>query len=159
MDIYYQLTEKAIAANNLINLILGDAPYAYRNKWSPAPGPTDLCDIYDYGICEYAELHSEYDMKNALQSLVPQLCRTNAGIYAVASIILIETNNCRRGRRCLQLDLQQIASELRQSIKVRQEALRTDMSLGGAGWPNGLLDDLRRLSRNTESIGGPSFAD
>lgn len=157
MNEYYILTEKAIEAGQLKELILGETPYAYRNKWSVAPGPTDLGDIYEYGICKYAQRHPDFNMRNVLQNLVPELCSTNAGLYAVALIILSETYNCVKNNSCLHLDLQQIASQVHQAIVVRQESLKADMSLGGTGWAEGLLDEMRRLSKNTEEIGGPAF--
>jgi len=157
MSEYYRLTEQAIEAGQLKNLILGEAPYAYRNKWSAAPGPTDLGDIYEYGICEYAQRHPDYNVKSVIQNLVIELCNSNAGIYAMALIILSETYNFLNNKPCLHLDLRHIASQVNHAIVVRQESLKADMTLGGTGWPEGLLDEMRRLSKNTEEIGGPPF--
>ncbi len=153
----YELTRRAIAENELPSLVLGNEPYIYRNKWSPAPGATDLGDIYDFGICEYANQHPSYDMKKAIEELTIVLCQSNAGIYATSIILISEVYNKTHGKSYLGLDLLKLANELRQAIFICRDSLSKDQSLGGFGWPNGLLDEMRRLSKNTEEIGGPAF--
>ena len=59
----------------------------------------------------------------------------------------------------LGLPLESIAAELRQSIRVFRFRLEKDRTGVGAEWQDGLFGDLRRLSRNTEGVGGPSFCE
>ena len=86
----YELTCQAVAANEIDKLVLGLAPYAYFDRWTPASGPTDLLSVYQYGICQYAQLHPDAAMKDKIERLVPVLCQSSFGISAVNMIIFAE---------------------------------------------------------------------
>jgi hypothetical protein len=70
-----------------------------------------------------------------------------------------EVYNRSEGKPNLHLDVNFLADLLKNAIRVHQNSLKADFSLGGYSWPEGLLDDLRRLSNNTRKFGGPQFVD
>lgn len=146
----------ALARGELDKLLLGAPEYQYRSKYSPAPGNTDLTELLDviYGHLGGEEAEKA---KDALVKALDGICDTYAGVDATSTCILFETGRKFDGRPALGLPLDRLAGRLAATIRTFEPQLRADKSGGGQNWPDGMLGDLRRLSRNTEKYGGPSF--
>lgn len=155
----YELVAEAVSRGEMEELLLGREPYAFRDRWSPAPGPTDLTTMWTSGICEYVKRNPSFDMKTELEKCFPRLCLSPEGIDAFSTLILMETSNQFRSQSLQLLDLDKAVALLRQAIRDHREELKSFQELGGAGEPEGLLDDLRRVSKVTVSHGGPGFVD
>ncbi len=147
---------EAAAKGELIKLLLGEPGYRYLPKGSPAPGDTDLAAVigvlYDF-TPESERTHVRDEMLKALNAIVS----TYQGIEPVASSILLESLRKMRNRPRLGLPLDDLATKLYDSISAFADRLKSDKSGIGAGWPDGRLGELRRLSKNTVDLGGPSF--
>ncbi|HEX5324319.1 MAG TPA: hypothetical protein VFW40_11070 [Capsulimonadaceae bacterium] len=151
----YPVIELAVEANDLKALLLGETPYAYRDRFSPAPGPSDLTSIYS-GMLEYAQNNPDYPMKEKIEQLIPDLLASIEGIDSVATILLCEFLDQIDKRPNLGLNVDQLAQQLKTAIRESQDDLRNYKLLGGWCWPEGLLDDLRRVSGNLVEKGGPA---
>ena len=83
-----QLTEKAFKKKQLDKLLLGEKPYKYIPKYSPAID-TDLALLIENGFYTLEERDLpdfSYDLSKALMKLANEY----AGIVPVASIIMLE---------------------------------------------------------------------
>jgi hypothetical protein len=152
----HEIVKAALAKGELDRLLLGAPEYQYRSKYSPAPGNTDLTELL--GVI-YDGLDGEERRKatDALVKALEEIGGTYAGIDALATCILVESVRRSSGRPPLGLPLGDLAARLEATIRVFEPRLRADLSGGGQGWPDGVLGDLRRISRNTEKYGGPPF--
>ena len=151
-----EIARAALAKGELDKLLLGSPEYQYRSRFSPAPGNTDLTELLA-GIYDGLEPQAKELAKNAMLKAFNSLDGVYEGIEAIAACILFETGRKCDGRPTLGLPLDDLAAKLQATIRKFESRLRADKSGGGANWPDGLLGDLRRLSRNTEKYGGPSF--
>ncbi len=150
------IVQDAVAKGELDKLLLGEPGYRYLPKWSSAPGGTDLAALITLLYDNTATADRSQvcdDLARALDSIVG----TYEGLDPVAGCILLETLRRAENRSPLGLPIEDLATRLRASIDAFRDRLTADRSGNGAGWANGRLDDLRRLSRNTEKYGGPSF--
>lgn len=153
-----EIVRTALAKGELEKLILGAPEYQYRSRFSPAPGNTDLTEllavVYD-GLDSQAGELATVALIKALYSVV----NTYEGIDAVSTCILFETGRKFDGKQPLGLPLDDLAARLQATIRTFEPQLRVDKSGGGQHWPDGRLGEFRRLSRNTVSLGGPSFCE
>ena len=147
---------KAVNRGELDKLLLGAPEYQYRSKYSPAPGDTDLTELLAV-LYDHWDPADRKNVESQVAKAVYAIIGTYEGIEPVAACVLLESLRKARGKASLGLPLEDIASRLRRSIDAFSEQLRADKTGGGANWPDGRLGDLRRLSRNTEYLGGPSF--
>jgi hypothetical protein len=146
----------ALSRGELDRLLLGAPEYQYRSKYSPAPGNTDLTELLDV---IYDGL-GDGDRRRAREALVKALDDIGGrydGIDALATCILVESVRRSGGRSQLGLPLDDLAAKLGATIRAFEPQLRADRSGAGQHWQDGLLGDLRRVSRNTERYGGPAF--
>ena len=153
-----ELIRSALAKGELAKLLLGSPGYCYLPTWTVAPGKTDLVALLEilYSIIPDTELPS---LRNELLREISAIVRTYEGIDVVATIILFESGQRADSGKLLDLPLDELATQLRQTIKAFAPRLRVDQTGRGAGWPDGQLGDLRRRSKNTVDIGGPSFCE
>jgi hypothetical protein len=108
----------------------------------------------------YSLAHPEFDMKRCIESWIPELCKSPRGIYAVASLLFIESRRQQNPRSAaLGLDTHHIAQVLKKAVYNHQEDLKEYRLEAGYDMPEGLLTDLRRLSGILAEGGGPSFVD
>lgn len=148
----------ALAKGEIEKLLLGTPEYQYRSRLSPAPGNTDLTELLAV-IYDGLDPQSREAAKDALVKGLYSLSETYEGIDAVATCILIESLRKSNGRSLLGLPIDDLAERLRVTIRAFEPRLRADKGGAGRDWPDGLLGDLRRLSRITENLGGPSFCE
>jgi hypothetical protein len=151
-----EMIKEAVAKGELVKLLLGEPGYCYLPKGSPAPGNTDLAAVigvlYDF-MPEADRPRVRDEMVKALSTIVSRY----EGLEPVASSILLESLRKMRNRTPFGLPLDDLAVKLRESINAFADRLREDRSGIGASWADGRLGELRRLSRNTVDLGGPSF--
>lgn len=150
------IVNTALAKGELDKLLLGAPEYQYRSRFSPAPGDTDLTELLAV-IYDGLDPQTREAAKDALVKALYALSGTYEGIDAISTCILFETGQKFDRRPPLGLPLEDLAMKLQATIRAFEPRLRADKSGGGRDWPDGLLGDLRRLSRNTEKYGGPAF--
>ncbi len=151
-----EIVKAALANGELDKLLLGAPAYQYRSKYSPAPGNTDLTELLSV-VYDHWDPADKKHVHEQVAKAVYAIIGTYHGIEPVAICVLLESLRAARGKPSLGLRLDDVAARLRASIDTFSEQLRVDKGGGGANWPDGRLGDLRRLSRNTEDLGGPSF--
>jgi|GEM_PF-1837021 len=150
------ILRRAVARNEMKQLLLGFPAYRYRTRWSPAPGNTDLTDLLG-AIYELPDGETRLRAARQLLQSLSAIVGTYEGLDPVATCILLETTRKYDGRPSLNLPIATLANELRLSIRVFALRLRSDKTGLGQGWPEGRLDDFRRLSKIVASYGGPAF--
>ena len=152
-----ELTELAVKNNEVDKLVLGEAPYFYNDRSIRTPGQTNLNAIFGYGIYPYAVLHPEVDFKGQIEALIPACSQTIEGLNTLVSILFIESYTRYRGKKTLDLDLQQLAQVLKQQISEHEDMLRNSFILGGGNMREGMLGDFKRISKIIAEDGGPEF--
>lgn len=152
------IVNAALAKGEIEKLLLGTPEYQYRSKWSPAPGDTDLTELLAVTY-DWLDPQPREAAKEALVKGLYALSDTYEGIEAIAACILLESLRRSKGRPLLGLPIDDLAERLQVTIRAFEPRLRADKVGAGRDWPDGLLGDLRRLSRITENLGGPSFCE
>ncbi len=153
-----EIVRTALAKGELEKLLLGAPEYQYRSKYSPAPGNTDLTELLSV---IYRDLAAEERGPAAemLLAALKKIVHKYEGLRPVASCILYEAGSQADHRPPLGLPLGELARALGASIQQYSSQLRADETGEGSEWPDGRLGEFRRLSRNTVSLGGPSFCE
>ncbi len=146
----------ALAKGELDKLLVGAPEYQYHSKYSPAPGNTNLTELLEAIYDDLGQQPREV-AKDALVKALYSLSGTYEGIDAISTCILLEASRRSDNRPMLGLPIDDLAGKLQATIRTFELRLRAGKSGGGRYWPDGLLGDLRRLSRNTEKCGGPAF--
>ncbi len=146
----------ALSKKEFDKLLLGASEYQYRSRLSPAPGNTDLTELLAV-IYDRLDPQTKEIARDSLVESLRSLCDTYEGIEAVSACILFESVRKSSGKAVLGLPLDELAEKLHATIEAFRLRLQADKSGAGKYWPDGILGDLRRLSRNTERYGGPSF--
>lgn len=150
-----QIAMMAIERGEMEKLLLGSPEYRYRSRHSPSPGSTDLTEV----------LAPLYDAEDALRErardqIVNALCSLSCayeGIDPMVTLLVIEAMRKSSGRRTLEIPLHILAGHLRRAVETHRHRLMTDRSGGGADWPDGMLGEMKRLSRIVVDYGGPAF--
>jgi len=150
------IVEKAISNGELDKLLLGAPEYQYRTRWSPAPGSTDLTELLAV-IYDRLDAKTREKAKLELEFALNKLVHVYEGLEPVATCILIESFRKSKGRPFLNLPIEGLAEKLNKSIHTFESRLRSDNSGSGQQWADGMLGEMRLLSRNTAQVGGPSF--
>lgn len=153
-----EIVRNALERDELNLLLLGRPEYQYFDRWSSSPYNTDPVALLDT-LYRLVQESQRPQIRDRLLGAIKKIVDTYDGLTPVAGCILFEAGRKSDKRPMLGLPLEEIAAELRQSIRVFRFRLEKDKTGVGAQWPDGLLGDLRRLSRNTEQLGGPSFCD
>ena len=153
-----ELVRKALEKDELDLLLLGKPEYQFLPKWSPASSDTDVIALLE-ALYYCTEQYTQAVLRDHLLNAINKIVWTYEGLDPVVCCILSEMVRRSEGRPSLGLPLEEIASDLRQSIRIFSFRLEKDKTGEGAQWPDGLLGDLRRLSRNVQNLGGPSFCD
>src|SRR5579859_1844523 len=151
----HRLAKEAVESRQVDKLLLGAPEYQYLPKWSPSPSNTDLTELLSAMYVQENTEQVKTELLRALRSIMTEY----DGLVPVATVILFESVRKARGDRHLGLPLLELAESLSKSIEVYRDCLcRVKRASEGADmWPDGLYGELRRLSRNTEKRGGPSF--
>lgn len=148
------LAKKAVESGEIDRLLLAAPEYQFRSRWSPAPGETDLTELLVpmYRLPDHAKVRAE------LLSALYRIMGEYEGLVPVASTILFEVGERKDGRP-LGLPIEDLAEKLSQSVEKYRVRLSHDKraSEGADQWPDGLYGELKRLSRNSQSYGGPGF--
>jgi hypothetical protein len=150
------IVRAALAKGEFEQLLLGAPEYQFRSKYSPAPGNTDLTELLEV-VFDRLDPEDRKVARDALVEALRSLSGTYDGIVAIATCLLIEMLRRSDGRNTLGLPVEELGTKLQATIRAFEPRLRADKTNGGDIWPDGLLGDLRRLSRITEGYGGPSF--
>ena len=153
-----EIVKAALAKGELEKLLLGAPAYQYRSKYSPAPGNTDLTELLSVVYRDLAADERGLAAEILLAAL-NKIVHTYEGLRPVASCILYEAGSQADRRPPLGLPLSELARALDASIQRYSDPLRADKTGEGYEWPDGRLGEFRRLSRNTVSLGGPSFCE
>jgi hypothetical protein len=152
------ILKKALAKGELEKLLLGFPEYRYLPKGSPSPENTDLAALlgalYDH-TTEDNKAKVRDNMTKALNTIVQHY----DGLQPVAACILLESLRNARNKPSFGLPLTDLAARLHASINLFSDRLKGDKNGVCSSWPDGRLGELRRLSRNTTELGGPSFLD
>lgn len=152
-----ELTEFAIKNNELDKFLLGEPPYAYRDRWSSATAPNDVTTIFSAGIRPYAVLHPEAKIKEKIEDLIPVLSTTTDGLDVLVSILFTETYARSEGRTSLGINLENLSQILRKQVAKHADLLRQTFERGGLTNPEGLYGDFKRLSKTIAKHGGSEF--
>lgn len=151
------LARRALLTGEVEQLLVGSPPYVIRHRFSSSTTPTDLPLLFDQGIYPLASDLGAGPLRDSIMVAIPKLTATNAGILALAFVVLLEAMRRARGAFSLELDLSVLALALRSAIEERWEALANDSSLGGGAWSDGLLGELHRIAVNSARFGAPPF--
>jgi hypothetical protein len=159
-----ELVRNALEKDELDLLLLGKPEYQYLPKWSPSPYNTDVATLLDV-LYHLVGQYPRDQIRERLYGAIKKVVATYEGVYPVAGCILLESSaqspvdllGQANRQNAIGLPLEEIANELRASIERFKSRLAGDKSGDGWKWPDGLLGDLRRLSKNTKRLGGPSF--
>jgi hypothetical protein len=152
------IVRKALQRDELDLLLLGEPEYQFLPKWSPAPGNTDLTAL----LSALRSLTGKYpsgEIRDRLYRAIKKIIGTYEGLDSVACCLICEAGDRSEGKPSFGLPMDEIAAELRQSIRVFAFRLEKDKTGVGAQLPGGRLECFRRLSKTTERLGGPSFYD
>jgi len=152
------IVQNAVSRGELDKLLLGTTEYRYRSKWSPAPGDTDLTELLAV-LCDRWNPTEKERINDDLTRALYAVVGTYEGLEPVATFILFESGRKADGDGHFGVPLDRLSAELQSSIKAYSGRLRSDKSGAGRNWPDGWLGELRRLSRVTDELGGPSFLD
>ena len=164
------IVDMAVSKDTFDLLLLGKAEYRCFSLDSAMrsgnPYDNDLGEVLDE-LYRYARRNPEENIGERLLAGMMKIVDTYEGLTALAQGILFEAFAMSRvddfgqskPNRGLGFPLDGIAEELKRSIQVFSSRLMNDRAGVGEEWPDGVLGDLRRLSRNTESVGGPRFCD
>lgn len=147
------LISTALNTGEIDQLLLGVPKYAYRSRFVPCPRDSDIVEFLQVMVNEVNTVKLRTELDRVLNRMVD----TYEGVFPVASCILFETARRSRGETTLNLDTHALAAALSNTIDRFRDRLAIDFSFEGANWPDGQLGDLRRLSRVTASLGGPTF--
>jgi len=149
------LIRQALDKNQMTDLLLGAPEYCYLPKYSSSTSATDLAALLGvlYDNCPLEE-RQETSLK--IERAFLDIVKTYEGIEPSSTVILLEALAQKNGN-ALGLPLEILASDLRNSIAHFRDRLANDKAAGGRNYPDGLLGDLRRLSKNVVDLGGPSF--
>jgi hypothetical protein len=150
------IVKTAMTRAEVDKLLLGQQPYQYRSRYSPAPGNTDLTELLDV-IYNRLDPNTRDQAKAGLIAALNSLGGTYDGIQPIATCILYEAGHCGDRRPTLGLPLENLARVLEITIRAFENRLRTDKSGLGDRFVDGVLGNLRRMSRITQEYGGPSF--
>ncbi|NQZ60001.1 MAG: hypothetical protein HRT88_21315 [Lentisphaeraceae bacterium] len=149
------LVQKAFLKRDLDKLLLGEKPYRYVPKYSPAIN-VDIAQLIDLGFYmmdkEYLEKFSD-DLEKTLLTLAQKY----EGLIPVASVLLLESYSRGKEESPFVFDLKPIARELNNSIYKFEKSLIVDKSGYGQGWKDGLYGELKCKARKTIECGGPNF--
>ena len=150
-----KITEQAFEREELDKLLLGEKPYKYVPKYSPAID-TDLALLIEngfYAIAPQELVRFSHDLSRALM----KLAKDYIGIVPVASIIMLESHGRKENQSPLMFDLLPIARQLEKTICKYSKKLKQDKSGYGATWDNGLYDEVRNKAEITVEFNGPDF--
>ncbi len=151
-----RIVRAALTNGEIDRLLLGAPEYQYLPKYSPAPGNTDLVDLLTV-IYDGLDAENRATAKAALEKAIRSLSGVYEAIDAIATCIFLEAKRRSDGRSTLGLPIEEFAGKLQATIRTFEARLRADKTGGGWNERDGVLGDLRRLSRITESHGGPPF--
>jgi hypothetical protein len=152
------IVRNALAKGELDRLLLGAPEYCYRSRFSPAPGNTDLTELLDV-LYDRRTPADKQAVRGDLIAALNRIVGAYEGLEPVATCILYESLRKARDRPTLDLPLDDLADKLRVGVERFRSDLQEDKSGEGREWPDGCLGMFRRLSRNTEQLGGPSFCE
>jgi hypothetical protein len=148
-----QIIHDAIDKHEVDDLLLGRPAYQYLPKQSPSPWGTDLVELLTIIVDNNYSEH----VRSELLSAVDRIVTTYDGLIPVALCLLFDSVRSVNNSKNLGLERDQVAARLRKGVDIHKERLRRDKTGGGSDWEDGLLGELRNLSRNTVSVGGPPF--
>jgi len=152
-----KIVRKALKRDELALLLLGKPKYQYLPYWSPAPGNTCIVSLLSALrdlVRDYPKDYPCEEIRNRLNQAIKKIVNIYEGIDPVVTCLVFESR-----RRPFGLPMDEIAADLKQSIRVFSFRLEKDRTGEGAQYPDGQLGNFRRLSEVAESLGGPSFCD
>lgn len=153
-----QLVRHAILHNDVVGLLLGRHPYAYRSKFSPANSPTDHAELFEFGVYRvFEESPGRKSFKRQFDDALRALVENYEALPIIAFIILIEIIRRKNGKISLEVDLDELGKALLKSIERHKTRLIADTTREGYSNPQGRYGDLVRLSRICERLGAPRF--
>lgn len=152
------IVKEALKKGELDKLLLGAPEYCYLPNGSPAPGDTDLAALIGT-LYAHTTISEKQLIRDEMLKVLNTIVDSYEGLEPVAACILLESLQKIRNRSSFGLPLDDLAAKLRTSINAFADHLETDWSGAGASWHDGRLGELRRLSRNTVDLGGPSFCE
>jgi hypothetical protein len=146
-----KIIRDVIAKGAYVDLLLGAKKYAYVGKWSCCSGDTDLVELL--GVLYYSVGKANVGKSNidqvrcSLTDAIDKIVGTYEGIDPTTTVILFECLEKTSGRRTLGLDVENIASKLRESIGRHYCRLCGDKSGEGKQWEDGMFGAFRRLRK------------
>lgn len=93
----------------------------------------------------------------ALAQAVAQLSKRYEGVAPISAVILLETLRRQRGRATFDLPIDDIAHDLRETIRNNWSKLAKDLSAEGRTWSEGWIGELYRRRNLIHDLGGPEI--
>lgn len=156
-NISYELAESAFTKKEMVDFFLGNPPYNYKPKNSPAPGNTDLSELIPDGIFPYLANNAKTENIDYLNNTLIELCNFPEGMYSVACFILLYNSYVERFDILQKININNISALLKSSINEHKSDIFRSNSILGRASNAGLYGVLKTLSKNTEELGGHSF--
>lgn len=153
----YQVVAATLRDDALDAMLLERPPYVYRSHWSPADVPSDITELLRSLYTDTFDL-DRVEIRRRLGQTLERLAQTYEGLEGVASCLLFESGRLDgRSFPPIGLPMENLASQLAQSIERYRPRLVDDRTGQGRHWPDGKFGELRRLSLLTQRGGGPAF--
>jgi hypothetical protein len=148
-------TSLAYKNDEVPKLLLGETPYQCESQFLHEGMTTDISMLRRTGLEPYKLLDNQ--MEEKLIPALYEVLNSPKGIRTVASFILLESKARFRKQLSFNLDLEKLAKTLNQQIALNKEQLSKVKLYGGDGYTDGLLGELKRVSKITTQYNGPNF--
>lgn len=152
------IVRRALEQNELSLLLLGANEYQYFDRWVGHADNTNLPELLS-SLYGFISDEGREIIRDRLLLAINEIIESYEGLFPVATCILFESSHRSENQPTLGLPLDELAEVLRQKVREFGFKLEKDKTGPGFNWPRGRLDDMRRLSKNTVRLGGPSFTD
>lgn len=154
----YSLVELAFKNKELNKLFLGIKPYVYIPKFSYASGNIDLNTVIPDGIFPYIDQNSRSENTIYLNKTLNYLSMECDGLMPVASFIICSIlHKKNHGVFPTEIDIDQLAQNLKETINNNEDFLKHDFADVGFGEEEGKYGYFKKLSFIVQKHGGPNF--
>jgi hypothetical protein len=152
-----ELAIRALRLGEIEKFLRGQMPYDWKSRLSPSDAANDITEAWS-GIRRAAIDRGIVLDSAVLQQAVARLIVDIDGIDITVGILMCESRARRDDELPLQIDLNDLASQLKSAVISHWEELKAAKP-AWALFPDGMLEVMRRSSIICSSRGYPFFPD